>query len=209
MPVKRSSNNSGPTEDNVRQDIRRACKAERAALTADAVMEESVHICQHIIESAPYRSADQIFCYYPLKGAGEANVLPVARQALLEGRRVAFPRVTGEQMEFILAAELQDSFREGCFHVMEPVGSQVLTPSKRTLILVPGVAFDRTGGRMGYGGGYYDRYLAAHSEAVCMGVALHVQIVTDVLAQPWDIPVRYLATEQEVTCCSEEQSLQR
>lgn len=198
MPVKGSSNNSGSVEDKARRNLRCACKNARASLTADAVLEESARICRHITASVPYRSADRIFCYYPLEGAGEADVLPAAKKALLEGKQIAFPRVAGEHMEFILVDELQDSFREGSFHVMEPVGSEVLTPSAQTLILVPGVAFDRAGGRMGYGGGYYDRYLNAYPGAVCMGVALHIQMVTDVMAQPWDIPMQYLATAQGV-----------
>lgn len=198
MQGKNSGSNGCTTGSMTPNDIRCVCKTARVCLDAKARREGSRRICRYITGSTPYREAEQLFCYYPLETAGEADILPVAGRALAEGRKVAFPRVTEKRMEFIAVYDLADSFREGSFRVMEPVGDAVLTPTEHTLILVPGVAFDRAGGRLGYGGGFYDRYLAEHPTAVCMGVALKVQIVADVMAQPWDIPVQYLATEQGV-----------
>lgn len=198
MPEKSSKNGSCPAGSTAAEDIRRACKTARACLDAQTGREESGRICRHITESMPYRKAGQIFCYYPLEGSGEADILPAAERALAEGRKVAFPRVSGKRMEFIAVNDLAGSFREGSFHVMEPVGEAVLMPIEHTLILVPGVAFDRAGGRLGYGGGFYDRYLAEYPAAVSMGVALGIQIVDDVMARPWDIPVQYLATGQGI-----------
>lgn len=123
----------------------------------------------------------------------------MAGQALLDGKAVAFPRMAGEEMTFFRVQDLEHSFAEGCFHVMEPVGEEALIPGEDisgSLILVPGVAFDRQGGRTGYGRGYYDRYLASNPSLIPVGVALEVQLVEDVLAEAWDVPMAYLATAE-------------
>lgn len=170
-------------------------------MTREAVARESERICRRILQSRLYREAERIFCYHPL--GNEADILAVARQGLLDGKTVGFPRVSGQNMHFCRVEELEGSFREGCFHVMEPVGEELLSPGEAErkagdLILVPGVAFDRQGGRMGYGRGYYDRYLAAYPGLIPMGVALEVQLVESVLPEAWDVPMAYLATGAEL-----------
>lgn len=190
-------NHSNGASCSVRDAIRRSCRKARSAMSGEAVRQESERICRHITASPLYRRAGRIFCYYPM--GNEADILPVAHQALADGKEVAFPRVSGEQMAFFKVRELERSFAEGCFHVMEPLGEEELVPGNDgsgSLILVPGVAFDLQGGRTGYGRGYYDRYLAAHNRLVRTGIALRVQLVEHILAQPWDIPMEYLATAE-------------
>lgn len=118
-------------------------------------------------------------------------------------------------MEFYRVTDLEH-FQEGAFHVMEPEGSLRLTPEEwrkepffqsgrcrredgisRTgvLILAPGVAFDRQKQRLGYGKGYYDRYLTEISGAVTAGIAYGCQIAEKLPAEERDIPMDYMITE--------------
>lgn len=68
-------------------------------------------------------------------------------------------------------------------------------PDEIDLIIVPGVAFDRKGNRIGYGGGFYDRFLPRCPQAVWIGLAYQAQIISDTLPQPWDIPLQHIVTE--------------
>lgn len=110
------------------------------------------------------------------------------------GKTIAFPRVNGGEMDFfavkhtsyLLPPELN---RWG---IAEPLGGEKVTPE---LIVVPGLAFSRCGGRLGRGGGYYDRWLAAHPQVIKVGVAFSFQIVPQVPLDDHDIRMNFIATE--------------
>ena len=74
-------------------------------------------------------------------------------------------------------------------------------PNQIDLIIVPGVAFDRHGHRLGYGGGFYDRFLPHCPQSVWMGLAYEAQLVSDTIPQPWDIPLHRIVTESDNLIC--------
>lgn len=174
--------------------IRQISRAARDAMTPQAIAEESVRICTHIMESEVFRQSKRCMLYYPL--GSEASLLSLAEQCFAMGKRVAFPRVTGETMEFVEVTDMSQ-FSEGCFHVMEPTGTDVVT-WEDALVMTPGVAFDRNGGRIGYGKGFYDRYFAAYPALVRMGAALRPQLTEDVRADAYDKKMHYVVTPDEV-----------
>ena len=144
-----------------------------------------------------YRAARTVLLFV---GVGtEPDTLPIIEQALVEGKTVALPRVLGHG---IMRAHKIGSLSElvpGAFGIQEPAEeSPVIPPSDIDLILVPGLAFARDGHRLGHGGGYYDRYLAACS-AFTVGLAREKLLLAAVPAEPHDIPVRCLITEENET----------
>ena len=88
-----------------------------------------------------------------------------------------------------------ENFQEGSFHVMEPVGGK-LAAEQNALVFVPGLGFDARGNRIGYGGGYYDRYLARHPQYMKIGTAYAIQLVEELEAEAHDISMDGIATEE-------------
>ena len=169
-------------------------KQRRESLLEEQALDLSQKICGKIAGHFWFLETEKVYFYYPL--GKEVNLLPLAEQALALGKTIAFPRVNGKDMEFYQVSSLSD-FREGCFHVMEPVGEELMT-EEMPLVLVPGLGFDLQGGRMGYGGGYYDRYFFRYPCCRKLGIAYSVQLAEPLVREPHDILMDGVATEQGV-----------
>ncbi|MEI3090074.1 MAG: 5-formyltetrahydrofolate cyclo-ligase [Oscillospiraceae bacterium] len=91
----------------------------------------------------------------------EVRTMPILRQAQADGKRVAVPKVYGDEMKFLWLDDLNRTV-SGAYSIPEPVGDEPEAADETALILMPGLAFDPAGHRCGYGGGFYDKYLAAH-----------------------------------------------
>lgn len=153
-------------------------------------------LCQHILSSSYYLEADMVFCYMPVQG--EIDVLSVARDAMERGIPVCFPKTTPYGV--MTFHKVKDLFELslGAFGISEPSqDAPCMTPTSKTLILVPGLAFDRLGYRIGHGGGYYDRYLSTYS-GVSMGISYEEDLQTKVPHGGHDIAVAYLATDKGI-----------
>lgn len=108
----------------------------------------------------------------------EIDTHPIILRGQEEGKQVLVPRTLPDhQMEFVTVDE-SSQFAETSFGVMEPVGGKVLKPDQIDLVIVPGVAFTKSGKRLGFGGGYYDRYLAAY-KGNTIALALDVQLADE------------------------------
>lgn len=117
------------------------------------------------------------------------------------GRKVAMPRVTDGELE-PRAYRPGDAVSETTFGAKEPVGGEVLHPDDIDVIVVPGLAFDRRGYRVGYGGGFYDRLLSrTRPDAVRMGFCFAIQVVERVPSGSFDLPVDMIVTESETIRC--------
>jgi 5-formyltetrahydrofolate cyclo-ligase len=129
-----------------------------------------------------------VLCYYPLHN--EVDLRPLYVELLEEDVKLYFPVTEGENMTFYQVESLDD-FVEGTFHVMEPKNREYpLTDLAQSMIaLVPGVMFDVSGNRVGYGKGYYDRYLKGCADCHKIGIAYPMQILGQWEAKPWDVPM--------------------
>lgn len=141
--------------------LRDQYKAMRRALPPEEKAAMDRKITDRIRSLVSYRYVDTLLLYYPK--STEIDTLPLAKSALEAGKKVAFP-VTGEngRMEFRLVENLDSDLAPGKFGIPEPLPSCSLFEKNgrsSALILVPALAFDKEGFRLGYGKGYYDRYL--------------------------------------------------
>lgn len=177
------------TKKEIRQTVRKA----RDAMMPQEIAKESACICKRIMESDVFERSEKCMLYYPL--GSEASVLPLADRCFAVGKRVAFPRVIKDTMEFVEVTDMS-GFSEGYFHVMEPIGTNRIE-WEDALVITPGVAFDRNGGRIGYGKGFYDRYFAEREGLIRMGVSLLPQMVEDVTADAYDKRMHYVVTPDE------------
>lgn len=177
-----------------KQKIRALLKQRRESLSEEQALGLSRKTCEKIAAHPWFLAAEKVYFYHPL--GKEVNLLPLAEQALTLGKKTAFPRTAGKSMEFYQVFSLAD-FKEGSFHVMEPEGNTLMT-EEMPLVLVPGLGFDLQGGRLGYGGGYYDRYFSRYPRCRRLGTAYSIQIVEHLVREPHDIPMDGIATEQGI-----------
>ena len=154
----------------------------------------SEKVCQHIISSELYQKANCILGY--LSFGAELSVDAVLEQALKDGKQVCVPQIIS-QTEFV-AAELKsmEGFvldRFSIRSVAEPIHE--IESGKIDLVLVPGVAFAKNGGRMGMGAGYYDRFLLKTPQARLLGIAYEELLQDSLPMDEHDVPITYLVTE--------------
>lgn len=155
---------------------------------------------QEAIESwVKYRDSDTVLYYASF--LNEVDTLGLMENALDHGKVVALPRirVVGRRMSARVVRSMDD-LEPGPFGIKTP-GSNCheIDPSDLDLVLVPGLAFDHGGHRVGFGGGYYDRFLKSTSpDTITLGVAYGFQLVEGIPASRHDVALDYVVTEDGV-----------
>ena len=193
------------TEVNeIKKEIREKYRRLRHGLPLETRKSADEMIAKRLFNELFYRNARFIYCYASFKD--EVCTGEIIEESLRQGKKVALPRVSGElQMEFFFINSPAD-LKPGFMGIKEP-GQQCVkapAPLEDTLILMPGVAFDRSGTRIGYGGGYYDTYLENHSVCMKSALAYSVQIAPEILSAPTDIKADMIITEKELIVCSQD-----
>ncbi len=167
----------------------------RAAIQPDTRKEWDALLCRALLSHPLYGDAHRLLCFYPTKG--EPNLLPFYEAALADRKKLFFPlcRTSDHTMTFLEVMSLSE-LCPGAYGIPEPTGSaSVFSGDSTALCLVPGLAFDRAGNRLGYGGGYYDRFLADFSGRTLAPV--YRCFLTDTLpCAPTDRPVEHILTEK-------------
>ena len=182
-------------------ELRSTLRRRRAALPAEAVEGWSAAIAARLNGLPEFRRADTIHCYASSL-PGEVGTDRLIAQLLTERRRVVCPRVRAhgqlEHREISALSHLVDA----AFGLREPDPELAppVDPEIANLIIVPGVAFDVEGGRLGMGGGYYDRFLAQVSAPI-VGLAFEMQLVDRLPMSMHDQRVDVIATERRVIRC--------
>ena len=179
--------------------LRKRIKASRNALNETERTSYSVQICNRLLEQLWYANTDTILVYSAIQS--EVDLALFCRHAKQSGKALYFPKVFGEEMEFFRVDDATQ-LHKGAFSVMEPnIEEFALQPYQLDIgapVLVPGVAFSKRGERIGYGKGYYDRYIAAHPKLFPVGVCFSCQLLDEIPAEPQDIAMRQVVTEEQV-----------
>ncbi len=183
--------------------LRTAMRAALAAIKADDAWWMSGNACRRIAEIPAWNAAKTVLVYAPLPD--EPNCTPAAMVALECGVRVCVPRVdwANKRLEAVPITDFNADLLPDRHAVRSPRPDvAAVDPSEIDVVLVPGLAFDRAGGRLGRGGGFYDRFLSqAGVRAVKVGVGFGVQMVEAVPRDERDVRVDWVATEMEVVRC--------
>ena len=181
--------------------IREKFKALRREMDSELKRRYDESICERFMTLASYRFADALLFYAPLKG--EIDVMPIAEDALSKGKTVAFPRCdrTEHTMTYHIVTDLSQ-LKEGSYGIREPDPSlPIYDPAARrggnAVCFVPALAFDRKGYRIGYGKGYYDRYLGRFGGAR-MGISYSFCVENELPRGRFDTAVDFLVTEKGV-----------
>ena len=175
-----------------KKEIRKQVFAQRKLLTEEQLQNKSNVICEKIIGMDAFVKAKTIFVYMDCKG--EVSTKPLIEAAWKLGKTVAAPRVHGENMTYYEIRSYED-VAPGYYDIPEPVTEKAVC-DEQALLIVPGVGFDANRHRCGYGKGFYDRYLSAHTEHTTIAVAFEFQMMEEVPADVHDIFPEYLITEE-------------
>jgi 5-formyltetrahydrofolate cyclo-ligase len=179
--------------------VRREVIARRDHLPAGEREGLSRRIVERLFRMPEVREAGTAMAFWSF--GSEVDTGPMIEGLVVAGVRVVLPRVAGDRIEAV-AYRPGDPVRAAGFGAMEPTGAEVVAAEDVDVVIVPGVAFDRAGGRVGYGGGFYDRFLTRTRPGVpAIAIAFAVQVVDEVPRGGADRGVDAVVTEDEVIRC--------
>jgi len=177
----------------VKKQLRALCRQRRDELGESYRQHASERICASIREWPAFHSARVVFAYLPIKGEVDLRPLIAASPAAAW----AIPRIVrSPARRLAFHAHLPDRLIPHRYGMLEPDPAlPEIDPEQADLIIVPGVAYTRSGHRLGYGGGYYDRLLALPGRALTLGVCYQVLLLDDLPREQHDAPVGNVVTE--------------
>lgn len=156
----------------------------KAEMTSEQRLQWSSSVCRHVLSLPQWQAARVVMLYNALPD--EVDVSALIKQAWEEGKQVLLPKVTGDaEMEVQLVGP-NTPFCTGAFGITEPMGRKFQDFSAIDLAIVPGMAFDVRGNRLGRGKGYYDRFLPALTRACKLGVCFPYQYLKEIPTESTD-----------------------
>lgn len=189
--------------------LRNRMKALRDALSKEERLSFSLDIMKQVVSHDAFLRAEDILIF--MHYGSEVRTDGIIAHAISLGKQVFVPRVAGRQMDFYEIRDISEC-SPGYMKIPEPSVSAKKfcrvcdkmreTDKERTLMILPGLAFDQKGRRLGYGGGFYDRYLAEYDNCTKLGIAYDFQIVEEVQNDAQDICVDGVITEKQIVQCS-------
>ncbi|MDA0690836.1 MAG: 5-formyltetrahydrofolate cyclo-ligase [Nitrospinae bacterium] len=190
--------------EEFKASIRKKMIRMREKLSEETLKRYSREITRKLVELEAFQSCQNILIFLSLPG--EVQTEEMIERALSFGKRVYVPLVDAERkcLKISELPGLDIEFEVKRFGVREPgsVHLNIQSPAVLDFVLVPGLAFDRKGGRIGFGAGYYDRFLKEVADRVVrVGVAFDFQILESVPQTELDVPVQKILTENETIVC--------
>ena len=181
-------------------ELRKQILEQRKQLSPEERRAKSRIICERILCRDDYRKAKRIFVYVSMGAEAETQML--IEQAWKDGKMVAVPKTAAKRKMYFLPIRSFAELRKSNFGVYEPTGriEEAWIPQEDDLFLVPIVGFDRKKNRIGYGGGYYDRYFAEQKGIRKIGLAFQMQEALFSIEgiEETDIPLDEIITENDV-----------
>ena len=173
--------------------IRKKIFAIRQDISDQWVQDISIELSKHLIDLPVFQHAKKVMIYADYHH--EVKTDYIIRAAWEAGKQVAVPKVVGKEMVFHLLTDF-NQLKPGYFGIPEPVSGEAVCWDE-ALMIMPGVAFDRKNHRIGYGGGFYDRYLEKHPGLDTVALAFDFQIKDQVPCEITDICPQVIVTETE------------
>ena len=169
-----------------KQELRRTIREKKRAMTAAEIEQRSARLGELFVQSEAYRNAKTIYGYLPYNQ--EVRTVPMLEQAIRDGKRVAVPKCYGDEMKFIYMDDLS-KVEKGYAGIPEPIADEPVADDTTALVLMPGLAFDPQGHRIGYGGGFYDKFLAQEPDHPTLALCYDFQMFAALETEEFDIPV--------------------
>ena len=176
--------------------IRKQMKQLRADMTRTERFEKSMQIFEQLITVPEFKRADRIYTYVSMDN--EIDTIMLIDYSLSLEKRVFVPRVSGKDMEFYEISDISE-LSPGYMGIYEPdVNGKEPDFSRMGFMCVPGLAFDKSFNRIGYGGGFYDRYLSVENKLYKAALAYEAQLLESIPAQDGDVRPDMIVTEENI-----------
>lgn len=183
----------------VKQSLRKTIREKLAGIDPTVLQAKSMAACKHLMDQPEFRQARVIMIYMPL--AREVDVSPIALRSWQEDKTVAAPRLSWSQRHMLPVEirSLESGLTTTRHGLREPAEGEPVPVDMIDMVIVPAMAYDRKGNRLGRGAGFYDRFLASlYFRGLAVGLAFREQVVDQVPVQEGDQPVHMLVTDEEV-----------
>lgn len=184
--------------------IRKEMIAKRNKLSRKQILENSGKIFDRLYSSSLYKNAKTIMIYVSI--GSEVFTHDFIQRAILGGKKILVPKCKPNSKKIILShvIDFKSDLEKGFKGLIEPK-KETLRPvssDELDLILVPGLAFTKAGHRLGYGGGYYDGFLADISrDTPKIALAFELQIINTLIVESHDVPMDFILTEERLMHC--------
>lgn len=172
-----------------KKELRKAIKAKVAQLTTDEKILESISVFGYIEKSDIFKTSKNIMLFASLPDEIPTHQT-IGRWCL--NKNIYLPRVNGDDLDIINYQP--GMLHKGSYDIMEPDGNMTVDSATIDLIILPGVAFDRKGNRLGRGKGFYDRFLS-QTNATTIAVCFECQLVDSIPTEPHDLPAQFIVTK--------------
>ena len=166
--------------------LRQKIKEQKRAMTEEEIVAASNRLAEQFFASEQYANAQTIYGYLPYNQ--EVRTTPMLQKALDDGKKIAVPKVYGDQMRFIYLDDLS-LVEKGYCGIPEPPFDEPVADDPTALVLMPGLAFDAEGHRIGYGGGFYDKFLMEEPGHPTIALCYEFQMLPHLETEEFDIPV--------------------
>ena len=170
-----------------KKEMRAVIRSKKRAMTEGQIVSASARLGEKFRACALYKNAKTIYGYLPYNQ--EVRTVPMLEQAIADGKRVAVPKCYGQDMRFIYISDFEKEVAPGYANIPEPIADGPVADDTTALVLMPGLAFDPQGHRIGYGGGFYDRFLADEPDHPTLALCYGFQMVEHLETEEFDIPV--------------------
>ena len=178
--------------------LRQQLMSQRRCLSVDSYCQQSQQVKNIVSGKQCFLEAQTIALYSPI--CGEVDILNIFEDAKKRGKSICFPRVVSSDLQFSEVSSLEDLV-PGAFGVLEPAHHLPSLVDSIDLMFVPGVGFDLQGNRLGYGKGFYDRWLAANRPKTTIGLAFDFQVLACLPTETHDQRMNFIATETRFIPC--------
>ena len=184
-----------------KEELRRKLLEKRRSLSESVRRKKSRSILNKLLSEKAFINSDRVALYFPIDG--EVDTLEIFKKCIDLEKKVFLPKTQGSRLVFLRTKNLEELV-SGPFNIPEPA-SHVERAEELDLILVPGIGFDFSGNRIGYGKGFYDRFLKDVSRRISFALAYRFQVLESVPAFKTDVRAGHIITEEGIIDCLENQ----
>ncbi len=179
----------------MKNSMREGMLEKRNSLSKDEIDKKSIKIKENLFSLDEFKKSKVVMFYVSFNN--EAYTHEMIKESL-KIKTVVVPKVTNNEIEPSIIIDFDQLIPSGKFGILEPIEAARINPKNIQLIIVPGIAFDGRGYRIGYGFGYYDNFLAKIPKALKIGLAFDFQIVDKLPAEGHDVDVDVVVTDKEI-----------
>ena len=169
-----------------KKELRDYIRKFKRAMTKEEIESKSEKLGELFLASDLYKQAKNIYGYLPYNQ--EVRTTAMLEQAQKDGKRIAVPKILGDTMIFVWLDDLT-AVERGYSGIPEPIDLTPVADDPTALVLIPGMAFDPQGHRCGYGGGFYDKFLASEPGHPTLALCYDFQVLPHLDTEEFDIPV--------------------